>query len=155
MIRPMNVGDLPAVLKLEAESFTSPWPEKEFLYEMKENPFSHLLVAEEAGEIVGYCDWWILYEQAQVANLAVCRTCRHTGIGSALMHEMIHDAIAQGCENLSLEVRVSNAPAIALYEKHGFIRAGIRKAYYEDPCEDAILMVKPLGGLKNDEDTGN
>lgn len=155
MIRRMCAEDLPSVLALEQESFTSPWPEREFLYELKENPFSNLLVAEQDGEIVGYCDWWILYEQAQVANLAVRKSCRHAGIGSALMHEMVRDAIAKGCENLSLEVRVSNAPAVALYEKYGFIRAGIRKAYYEDPTEDAILMVKPLGGLENDEDTGN
>lgn len=155
MIRPLKQEDFPAVLKLETELFTSPWPEKEFQYELSENPFAHLLVDEEDGVIAGYCDWWQLYDQAQVANIAVAGEYQKQGIGSKLMERMIFEAVQAGCENLSLEVRVSNAGAIALYEKYEFIRANVRKNYYDDPREDAYLMVKPLGGLENDENTGD
>ncbi len=155
MIRVMTQQDMEWVMAIEAEQFTSPWPAKEFQYELNENPFAHLLVDEREGTIVGYADWWLMYEQAQIANLAVDPAYLRMHIADDLMKRVIHDAISAECENLSLEVRVSNAAAINLYEKHGFIRVNTRKKYYSDPCEDAYLMVKPLGGLENDEDTGN
>ena len=155
MIRKMTENDLEQVLRIEAESFPeSPWPEKEFLYELHENPFSVLMVYEKDGKILGYIDWWIMYDQAQIANIAVSNEARRKGIGQKLMDACIHDSIGQGCEFLSLEVRVSNTPAYTLYEKNGFIRAALRKQYYENG-EDAYLMVKPIGGLENDSSAGN
>ena len=71
------------------------------------------------------------------------------------MASMIFDAIAKECDTMSLEVRVSNDKAIALYKKNGFITVNTRKGYYQDNHEDAYLMVKPLGGMKNDEDISN
>ena len=156
MIRKMTEGDLPAVLEMEKELFpSSPWPEHEFLYELRENPFSFLYIFEEDGEVCGYIDWWITYEQAQIANIAVRGTHQGRGIGQKLMDLCVNESIGAGCENLTLEVRTGNAKAIGLYEKNGFITAALRKAYYEDG-EDAWLMVKPLGGLEYDDNfTGN
>ena len=152
MIREMTRDDLPAVNEAEADLFaSSPWPEEEFIYEMESNPFSRLVVYEENGTVLGYADVWITYEQAQLANIAVLRNAWGRGIGSRLMEYCIDYAVKSGCENLSLEVRVSNQRAIALYEKYGFIKAAVRRNYYEDG-EDADLMIKPLGGLLDDSD---
>jgi ribosomal-protein-alanine N-acetyltransferase len=146
MIRRMNEEDLDAVVQMEKDLFPSGcWPKKEFLYEMQENPFAWLLVLEEEGEIQGYGDLWIMYEQAQIANIAVARSWQGQGKGSELLQAMIALAAEKGCETMSLEVRLSNSRALALYEKYGFIQANIRKNYYEDG-EDANLMIKPLGG---------
>jgi ribosomal-protein-alanine N-acetyltransferase len=152
MIRMMTKEDLPVIAEMEKDLFPeSPWPEYEFLQEMEHNPFSVLAVYEEGGEILGYMDYWITYEQAQLANIAVARKAWGKGIGSRLMDECVRQAEKAGCEVLSLEVRVSNERAVKLYEKYGFIRAAVRKGYYENG-EDAHLMIKPLGGLSDDTD---
>ena len=152
MIRMMTKEDLPVIAEMEEDLFPeSPWPEYEFLQEMEHNPFSVLAVYEEDGEILGYMDYWITYEQAQLANIAVARKAWGKGIGSRLMDECVRQAEKAGCEVLSLEVRVSNERAVKLYEKYGFIRAAVRKGYYENG-EDAHLMIKPLGGLSDDTD---
>ena len=152
MIRAAEDQDLERIAELENVLFAdSPWPWKEFEHELHENPFAILLVDEEEGRVVGYLDYWILYEQAQVATIGVDPEYQNRGIGSALLSYAEKDAADQGCETFSLEVRVSNAPARHLYEKHGFIQVNIRKGYYENG-EDAYLMVKPIGGQKDDAD---
>ncbi|MDD5881852.1 ribosomal protein S18-alanine N-acetyltransferase [Stecheria intestinalis] len=152
MIRAAEDQDLDRIAELENVLFAdSPWPWKEFEHELHENPFAILLVDEEEGRVVGYLDYWILYEQAQVATIGVDPEYQNRGIGSALLSYAEKDAADQGCETFSLEVRVSNAPARHLYEKHGFIQVNIRKGYYENG-EDAYLMVKPIGGQKDDAD---
>ncbi len=155
MIRAAEDQDLDRIAELENVLFAdSPWPWKEFEHELHENPFAILLVDEEEGRVVGYLDYWILYEQAQVATIGVDPEYQNRGIGSALLSYAEKDAADQGCETFSLEVRVSNAPARHLYEKHGFIQVNIRKGYYENG-EDAYLMVKPIGGQKDDADFRN
>ena len=155
MIREMRKEDLGRIAELEQELFTGdPWSEKEFLYEMNDNPFSFLYVYEEDGIVKGYIDWWITYEQAQLANIAVARDSWGKGIGWQLLEFCIRNAVESGCENLSLEVRVSNERAKRLYERYGFIKAALRRNYYENG-EDAELMIKPLGGLEYDTDFGN
>jgi ribosomal-protein-alanine N-acetyltransferase len=155
MIRAAEDQDLDRIAELENVLFAdSPWPWKEFEHELHENPFAILLVDEEEGRVVGYLDYWILYEQAQVATIGVDPEYQNRGIGSALLSYAEKDAADQGCETFSLEVRVSNAKARHLYEKHGFIQVNIRKGYYENG-EDAYLMVKPIGGQKDDADIRN
>lgn len=155
MIREMTKEDLPEIARLEEQLFPDgPWSETEFLYEMNDNPFSFLYVYEEDGAVRGYIDWWITYEQAQLANIAVAKEAWGRGIGSVLLNYCIENAVKSGCENLSLEVRVSNERAKRLYEKNGFIKAAIRRNYYENG-EDAELMIKPLGGLEDDFDISN
>lgn len=155
MIREMRKEDLPEIARLEEQLFPDgPWSETEFLYEMNDNPFSFLYVYEEDGAVRGYIDWWITYEQAQLANIAVAKEAWGRGIGSVLLNYCIENAVKSGCENLSLEVRVSNERAKRLYEKNGFIKAAIRRNYYENG-ENAELMIKPLGGLEDDFDISN
>jgi ribosomal-protein-alanine acetyltransferase len=152
MIRKAEEKDLPVLIEIEKELFASPWPETEFAYEFHENPFSTIYVYEKDGEICGFTDLWITYEQAQVANLAVKKNAQGKGYGDALLRQCINQGIRNACENLTLEVRISNDRAIRVYEKNGFITVNTRKHYYEDG-EDAYLMVKPLGGLEYDDDT--
>lgn len=154
MIRYAKEEDISALAALEEELFPShPWTAKEFLYEINENPFAILLIDERDHQIVGYIDLWIEYERAEIANIAVTKKRQSEGIGNHLLHIAINTAKEYGCENVSLEVRSSNVRAKGLYEKNGFIVAALRKQYYEDG-EDALLMVKPIGGLKEyDEDT--
>lgn len=154
MIRRMEVADLDQILELERVLFPDDgWDRSNYLYELNENPYATVLVEEENGIINGYIDWWIMYEQAQIANIAVRGTMQRRGLGAGLLRQAISDAIRNNCENISLEVRCSNSRAISLYEKSGFIKVSRRRNYYENG-EDADLMVKPLGGL-NDTDISN
>lgn len=154
MIREMTEKDLDQVTRMETELFDSgAWNRDNFFYELKENPFAHLIVFEEGNEIKGFADYWIAYETSQLADIGVSKHVQNEGIGQMMLEWMLRKADGAGCENMSLEVRVSNAPAIHLYEKNGFIQAGVRRKYYTDG-EDAFLMVCPLGG-KYDEVTGN
>ena len=154
MIRISEEKDIPLLVEMEKELFpSSPWPESEFIYEFTENPFSTIYIYEADGVTAGFADLWITYEQAQIANIAVSKKYQGKGYGDALLRHCIQQGIKNGCENLTLEVRVSNDRAIQVYEKNGFITVNKRKNYYDDG-EYAYLMVKPLGGLEYDNDTG-
>ena len=147
MIRPIEEADIPAVVRIEETQFPDhPWRENDVRYEMKENPYAQFFVLEEEGQVRGYCDLWILFDQAQISNIAVDKAFLRHGYGRLMMDEMIRRCIEAECENITLEVRVSNTPAIALYETYGFIKAAVRRGYYENG-EDAWLMILPVGGL--------
>ena len=154
MIRRATEADL---LKLvEAENITfpdDPWKEANYAYELRSNPYASLYVEEENRVIRGYLDLWITFDQAQIANIGVVPEYRRKHIGYSLMMHAMDQAEASGCENITLEVRITNAAAIALYERFGFVKAGRRHQYYEDG-EDAWLMIKPLGGKIHDNDYG-
>ncbi len=146
MIRRTVREDLPGIYEMELELFpNSPWPQDSFRYELEENPFAVLFTAEEDGEIAGFADLWITYDNAQLADIGVAKKYQRRGIAGQLMDRCIEESKKNGCEYLTLEVRVSNDPAIALYRKYGFIQAAVRKGYYENG-EDAWLMVLPVGG---------
>lgn len=146
MIREMQDRDMEAVLAIEAQSFSSHWTHQQMVYELHENTFASLFVYEEDEIVLGYIDYWITFDTCQLASIAVSREARRKGIAKALMDEMIQAAEKKYCSVISLEVRVSNEPAKALYQRYGFVEASIRKNYYSDNHEDAILMVKGLGG---------
>lgn len=156
MIRYATDKDIPFLVELEKNLFpTNPWNDEQFYYEIEKNPFAMIFIDERNDEIVGYVDLWIQYEQAQIANIAVKKDRQSEGIGNHLLKTAIKAAIEYGCENISLEVRISNSRALALYEKNDFIEVSIRKHYYEDG-EDAKLMVKPIGGLEEyDKDSSD
>ncbi len=145
MIREMTAADLESVLKLDAGAFQPKWSLDMFSSELNDNPFAYLYVWVEEAEICGFIDFWITFETAQLANIAVAKHCQGQGIGLALMKEMIRVCNEQMCDNITLEVHVDNQRAISLYEHYGFIKASLRKGYYEDGC-DAHLMIMPLGG---------
>ncbi len=142
MIRKIENKDLVSVLKIEKELFLEDaWTQEMFRSEMNDNPFANVYVYELNGEIIGYFDLLISYENAELANIGVLKQYQHNGIGTKMM-EYINQLVQKNhCENFTLEVRMSNENAIHLYEKFGFKIVSSRKNYYADG-EDAYLMYK-------------
>ena len=131
--------DAEAVANIEHESFPTPWSREDFWREAS-NDFACYIVALDDAEIIGFGGCWISFEEAQVTNIALTSVQRGRGLGKALMARLMRAAAARGAERMTLEVRPSNTPALRLYEGLGFAAAGIRKKYYQDNDEDAILM---------------
>ena len=141
LIRRMTLADVPAVHRLEAEIFSTPWSEKDFIYEMTENKVARYLVIEEAGDIVAFGGVHIIWDQAHVTNIAVRKDFRGRGWGRLITGALMQYAANLGAEYLTLEVRESNTAAQNLYKSLGFLKVNVRKRYYEDTGEDAWLMV--------------
>lgn len=131
--------DAEAVANIERESFPTPWSREDFWREAS-NDFACYIVALDDAEIIGFGGCWISFEEAQVTNIALTFVQRGRGLGKALMARLMRAAAARGAERMTLEVRPSNTPALRLYEGLGFAAVGIRKKYYQDNDEDAILM---------------
>ena len=144
--RKMTLTDVESVYAIELATFPTPWTLDSFYYELNENQFSHYLVAEEDGKLIGFCGMWLVIDAAQITNVAVVETARGRGIGEALMREAIRVAREANMDVMSLEVRVTNKVAQNLYRKLGFEDGGIRKGYYTDNQEDALVMWVNLHG---------
>ena len=140
-IRELAPADVDAVSRIERETFSMPWSPGDFL-EMIEADYAHYYVAEQEGRIVGCCGIRNLAGEGEITNVAVAPGCRRRGIGRALMEHMLGEAPSFGIGDCTLEVRVSNQPAIRLYESLGFRSEGIRPGFYEKPKEDAVIMWK-------------
>lgn len=139
--RKMTIDDVKAVHAIESATFPAPWTLDSFYYEMTENQFAHYLIAEnDQAEIIGFCGMWLVIDAAQITNVAVVESVRGQGIGEALMREAMHVAKEADMDVMSLEVRVTNTVAQNLYRKLGFQDGGIRKSYYTDNQEDALVM---------------
>ena len=141
-IRSMLEHDLDGVLAIEQVSFPSPWNREHFIQEIH-SPFAFPFVADLAGTIAGYVCLMSLFEEAQIMNIAVAAQKRGRGVGRLLLERAVVVAREKGAERLVLEVRESNAAAIGLYERLGFVQFSVRKGYYEGK-EDALLMEKTL-----------
>ena len=142
VIRAMRLEDLPEVMVIERASFPTPWSEKAFRGELTANDYAHYIVAELDGRVVGYGGMWIVFEEGHVTNIAVHPDYRRRGVGRRLLEALIQRAAERGCDRMTLEVRKSNTPAQQLYRSFGFEPRGIRKGYYTDTNEDAIVMWK-------------
>lgn len=140
----MTLADIPEVVAIDRLSFSLPWPERSYRYELTENSASRLIVAEVSASprarVVGYVGLWLLVDEAHVSTIAVHPSDRGRGIGEALLLAALDLAGRLGAEVATLEVRASNAAAQALYQKHGFSVVGRRPGYYKDNQEDAVLM---------------
>lgn len=141
MIVPMNLSHVPQIAELEKVCFSDPWSDRSIAAEI-ENPLSLWLVYEENGTVLGYIGSQSVMPESDMMNLAVAPQARKRGIAQALVGELMRLLHAQGMESLTLEVRISNAPAIALYQKLGFEAVGARPKYYVNPREDALIMRK-------------
>jgi len=143
IIRQMQLQDVPAIAELEKLCFSDPWSENSIASEL-DNRLSYWLVAEVDGKIAGYVGSQSVLDAADMMNLAVSPDYRQQGIGQALVNALVHHLQANHMIALLLEVRVSNAPAIRLYEKLGFVQIGRRPKYYHNPREDALILRKEL-----------
>lgn len=143
MIRKMTETDLDKIMIIEKESFSLPWSRDSYLGELK-NSFANYLVCDDGGDIAAYGGIWVVFEEAHITNVAVSSKHRRQGIGSDLMRELEKIARTQHATRIFLEVRPSNATALAMYDKLGYVQTGQRKAYYTDNGEDALIMTRYL-----------
>ena len=141
ILREMLVEDLDQVMKIERELFSPPWTREGFFAYLTHKD-AMFLVVEEKGEILAYCGLLMVLDEGDITNVAVRPDRQREGIGHFLMDSLIRLAEEQGVTTIHLEVRVGNDTAIRLYERMGFTRDGIRKQYYTDPVEDALLMTR-------------
>jgi len=139
----MNLGDVSAVAELEKRCFSDPWSENSIASEV-DNRLAHWLVAEVDGVVVGYVGSQTVLDASDMMNLAVSPEYRRQGIGQALVNALVEHLRQNKVIALLLEVRVSNAPAIALYKSMGFEQVGGRPKYYHNPREDALILRKDL-----------
>lgn len=140
IIRRMTVEDVPAVVDLDQKSFSLPWPERSFRFEVTDNPASRCWVAELDGKVVGMIVVWLIVDEAHVATLATHPDFRRQSIGQRLLSHALRHLIEEGAKSSFLEVRESNVAAQEMYRKFGYEATGRRRRYYRDNDEDAILM---------------
>ena len=141
-VEKMTMKDLDEVMEVERQCFTTPWSRYSFVCELKDNQFSHYIVAKYMGKIIGYAGMWIILDEAHVTNVGVLPEYRGGGVGELLMRSLIIAAKEHGAKKMTLEVRKSNYVAQNLYSKLGFEPVGIRRGYYLDNREDAVIMWK-------------
>jgi len=144
-IRPMQQGDLEQVIAIDQASFSLPWPESSFRYELLENPYSLLLVAEAEApdgrkQVVGVVVVWLIEDEVHIATLAILPEHRGAGISRELLAAVLTRSIRRGARSATLEVRANNRIAQSLYRRFGFQIVGRRPRYYLDNNEDALIM---------------
>ena len=161
ILRPMREEDLDEIMVIEASAPGNPWSRESMEKELV-NPQAHYLTAvlctdgredgpggqtggsgeasAVTGEVAGYAGYWQVMDEGHIMNIAVREDLRSRGIGHALMEAMLKEGDSLGILYWTLEVRVSNSPALLLYEKTGFTSAGIRPGYYSNPKEDANIL---------------
>ena len=142
IIRQWTKEDIGVIAEMERRCFHDAWTE-EMLSDTLRYPIYNCFLAEERGQVYGYCCLIVVCEDAEVGNIAVDTPFRGRGVGKALMEAMHQCAKEKGATQVFLEVRVSNENAIALYKKFGYESYGIRARYYEDG-EDAMVMKRTL-----------
>jgi len=146
-VRRMTLEDIPAVVALDQLSFTLPWPERSFRFELTDNPASRCWVYESDGKIVGVIVAWMLVDEAHIATIATHPDYRRQGIAQELLTYTLRYMSKEGAVTSFLEVRENNLAAQEMYRKFGYEVSGRRKRYYKDTNEDAILMT--LNGLES------
>ena len=146
-LREMTVEDLDQVMEIENSLFSVPWSREGFFtYLIKER--SLFLVVEEKGSVLGYCGLLYVLDEGEITIVAVCRERQREGIGHFMVDGLLRFAGELGLNTLYLEVRAGNAVAIRLYERLGFEKNGLRRGYYSDPAEDAVLMALQLNSSR-------
>ncbi|WP_075983426.1 ribosomal protein S18-alanine N-acetyltransferase [Bacillus massilinigeriensis] len=138
--RLMTEEDIDQILKIEHASFSLPWSRDAFVNEMTRNQYALYIVLEEGDLIIGYCGMWVVVDEAHVTNIAILPEYRGQKLGEALMRKAMAAAKENGAATMTLEVRVTNIVAQSLYRKLGFQDGAIRKNYYTDNSEDALVM---------------
>jgi ribosomal-protein-alanine N-acetyltransferase len=145
VVRPMVYDDLKAVLEIENASFPTPWSLQSFIAELKDNEYARYFCLELDFQVIGYMGLWFILDEGHITNIAIAPGYRGQHWGEFLIRSVMEKMETQGMERMTLEVRVSNYPAQSLYKRLGFAAAGVRKGYYADTQEDALIMWVELG----------
>ena len=134
-------ADIDAVVALEAESFTNPWSRETLVWELANSDVTRAYVLrDDAGTIAGFCVCWVIFDELHINTLAIAAGARRRGLATALLRHVIEDAVASGAVKATLEVRASNAAALALYQRLGFSVSARRPGYYAKPDEDGLIL---------------
>jgi len=148
LVRRMTLEDLAAVVEIDQASFKLPWSERAYRYEVSENKASRCWVAEVDGRVVAMLVNWLILDEAHIATISTHPEFRRRGIAKNLLTQALISAREEGARSAFLEVRASNDGAQEMYKLFGFNAVGLRKNYYKDNSEDAILMtLENLDGL--------
>lgn len=139
-IRRMTLQDIDSVMTVEKKSFTTPWSRQAFMTELVDNQFARYIVLDYSGRVIGYAGLWMIVDEGHVTNIAIDPDFRGNHLGERLLLALVSMCTAQGGSRMTLEVRVSNEIAKRLYQKLGFEGVGVRKGYYTDNHEDALIM---------------
>lgn len=136
----LNGNDVEKLLEIERASFTLPWTKQAFENEFYQNQYALYIGLEDQGTLIGYCGVWLILDEAHITNIAILPQYRGMKLGEMIMNKMMEIASSRGAIVMTLEVRVSNRVAQSLYRKLGFQDGAIRKNYYSDNQEDALVM---------------
>jgi [ribosomal protein S18]-alanine N-acetyltransferase len=147
-ILPMATGDIPVVTKIERASFATIWPSDAFYNELSTNKVAHYYVGRIGDRIVAYGGIWVILEDSHVTTLAVDPAFRGRRCGEIMLLRLIEEAMERGAAWMTLEVRESNVVAQQLYRKYGFTAVTMRRGYYSDDNESAMVMW--AGSLKSE-----
>ena len=139
----ISENDIAAVASLEKEIFSDAWSEKS-IRETYEQSHALIIGAWEEETLTGYVIFYYVLDEGEIARIAVAPQCRRKGVAARLFTGVLKECEKKEITKIMLDVRISNEPAIAFYKKHGFIEDGIRKGFYEQPKEDALLMSKEI-----------
>ena len=140
-IKPMQKSDLDDVLLIEGKAYGEHhWSKDSFASELSNELAKYFSAFNENGELIGYAGCWEILEEAHITTIAIAPKYRGQSLGEALFVTLLNQCYKDMVKYITLEVRVSNTPAISLYEKYGFKSLGTRKGYYQDNNEDALIM---------------
>ncbi|WP_277287813.1 ribosomal protein S18-alanine N-acetyltransferase [Veillonella montpellierensis] len=140
ILRLAEIDDADGIYQVETDSFSIPWALPSVIHELEDKERKLYIVAEEDNTIIGYAGAWIVLDEGQITNIAIKSSYRRQGYGTMLTRKLIKELFTLGMQEIFLEVRISNIPAISLYRRLGFTVKGVRKSYYSEPTEDAYIM---------------
>lgn len=144
-VRLLRREDIDSVVAIETEAFTTPWQESTFEGLLERDGVELLVMTDAEDGVIGYAVLWVILDQGELANLALTTSRRGAGLGAHLLGHVLTRAQERGVSKLFLEVRASNHRAIDLYRSFGFEDVGIRRDYYDQPQEDARVMLATFG----------
>jgi ribosomal-protein-alanine N-acetyltransferase len=136
-----SAADLDAIVRLEAQAFTNPWPRETLVWELANSDVTRIyLLRTDAGAVVAFCVCWVVFDELHINTLAVAPDERRKGLATLLLRSVLAEALKEGARKATLEVRASNTAALALYERLGFRVTATRPRYYTNPDEDALIL---------------
>jgi ribosomal-protein-alanine N-acetyltransferase len=134
-------ADIDAIVALEADSFTNPWPPETLVWELQNSDVTRIYVLrDDGGVIVAFCVCWVIFDELHINTLAVAAAERRKGLATLLLKRVRAETSREGARKATLEVRASNKAALALYERLGFTVRAKRQGYYTNPHEDALIL---------------
>jgi ribosomal-protein-alanine N-acetyltransferase len=140
-VDPLVESDLDAVVEIAREAFSNPWTREAFRRELEHGRLSRNYVVRTRQErVAGFCSCWLVFDELHINTIAVRARLRGQGLASLLLRHVLADAAQAGARRATLEVRQSNEPALRLYRRFGFVVSGVRRQYYTDPVEDALML---------------